>query len=119
MEAVRGQKHDISTHTLALKVRFILQHQFCLPKIQEMRSVMTFSLHSASISGKGLISSVLYFLLLFKQYTKVRFASFLSGGFTTMAVIKPPERKLLKHTSVQYLTLLDLTLEQLVQGSVE
>ena len=35
------------------------------------------------------------------QYTEVRFASFLPGGFTTMAVINPPERKLEKRTSVQ------------------
>ena len=30
----------------------------------------------------------------------MRFASFLSGEFTTMAVINPPERKLTKRTSV-------------------
>ena len=38
--------------------------------------------------------------LLFKSVlahcTKVRFASFLSGGFTTMAAINPTERKLCK-----------------------
>ena len=28
------------------------------------------------------------------QCTEVRFASFISGGFTTMAVINPPESKL-------------------------
>ena len=33
--------------------------------------------------------------------TKVRFASFFSGDFTTMAVINPPERKLAKCTSVE------------------
>ena len=33
--------------------------------------------------------------------TDVHFASFLSGGFTTVAVINPPERKLAKRTSVQ------------------
>ena len=32
----------------------------------------------------------------------MRFTSFLSGGFTTMAVINPPEKKLAKHTSVQW-----------------
>jgi hypothetical protein len=32
--------------------------------------------------------------------TEVRFASFLSGGFTTMAVMNPPEKKLEKRTSV-------------------
>ena len=32
--------------------------------------------------------------------TEVRFASFLSGEFTNMAVINPPERKLAKCTSV-------------------
>ena len=31
-----------------------------------------------------------------KQCTEVRFARLLSGGFTTMAVINPPERKLAK-----------------------
>ena len=37
------------------------------------------------------------------QCTDVRFASFLSCVFTTMAVIIPPERKLSKRTSVQWL----------------
>ena len=32
--------------------------------------------------------------------TEVRFASFFSGGFITIAVINPPERKLAKRTSV-------------------
>jgi hypothetical protein len=32
--------------------------------------------------------------------TEVHFASFFSGGFTTMAVINPPEKKLTKCTSV-------------------
>ena len=35
--------------------------------------------------------------------TEVRFASFLSGGFTTMAVMNPPEKKLEKRTSVHCL----------------
>ena len=35
------------------------------------------------------------------QYTEVRFACFLSSGFTNMAVINPPERQLAKWTSVQ------------------
>ena len=37
--------------------------------------------------------------------TEVRFSSFLSGEFTTMAVINPPERKLAKHNSVQWVIL--------------
>jgi len=36
------------------------------------------------------------------QYTEVRFASFLSGGFATVAVMNPPKSKLEKRTSVQY-----------------
>ena len=32
--------------------------------------------------------------------TEVRLASLFSGGFITMTVINPPERKLAKHTSV-------------------
>ena len=76
MDAVKGQKRYISVHTLALtlNVRFIPERQFCLPKIhQEMRSVMTLSLHSASISRilepspLGLISS-LQFNRLFKDF---------------------------------------------------
>ena len=34
------------------------------------------------------------------QCTEVRFASWLSGGFTTMAVINLPKSKLAKRTSV-------------------
>ena len=36
------------------------------------------------------------------QCTEVRFASFFSGGFTTMAVMNPPEKNLEKRTSVQW-----------------
>ena len=36
------------------------------------------------------------------QYTEVRFSSLLSGGFTTMAVINPPEKKLANRTSVHW-----------------
>ena len=36
------------------------------------------------------------------QCTEVRFASLLFGGFTTMAVINPPEKKLTNRTSVQW-----------------
>ena len=36
-----------------------------------------------------------------QQCTEVRFASLLSGGNTTMAVINPPEKKLVNRTSVQ------------------
>ena len=34
--------------------------------------------------------------------TEVRFVSFFSGGFTTMAVMNPPEKKLEKRTSVHW-----------------
>ena len=34
------------------------------------------------------------------QCTKVRFASFMSGGFITVIVVNPPESKLAKRTSV-------------------
>ena len=37
------------------------------------------------------------------QCTEMRFASFLSGGFTAMIVINPPERKLAKRISVQWM----------------
>ena len=53
----------------------------------------------------------------FNHCTKVHFASFLSGGFTTKPVINQPERKLAKRTSVQFLQIL-LTLGDRL-GSVE
>ena len=34
--------------------------------------------------------------------TDMRFDSFLTGGFTTMAVMNPPEKKLEKRTSVHW-----------------
>ena len=39
---------------------------------------------------------------------QVHFDSFLSGGFTTMAVINPPEKKQAKCTTVQWLDMLGL-----------
>jgi hypothetical protein len=42
------------------------------------------------------------------ECTEVRFASFFSGRFTTMAVIIPPERKQAKCTSVECIGDLDL-----------
>ena len=41
---------------------------------------------------------------LFIQCTEVRFASLLSSGFTTMAVINTPEKKLANRTSVHCVT---------------
>jgi hypothetical protein len=41
-------------------------------------------------------------LQFFFQCTEVCSASLLSGGFTTMAVMNPPEKKLEKRTSVQW-----------------
>ena len=41
----------------------------------------------------------------YNQRTEVRFTSFLSGEFITMAVINPPEKKLAERTFVQWLDL--------------
>ena len=38
----------------------------------------------------------------FVQCTEVRFVSFLSGGFDTMSVINPQEKKLAERISVQW-----------------
>ena len=40
--------------------------------------------------------------------TEERFASFFSGGFTTLTVINPQERKLVKGTSVDRVTIVKL-----------
>ena len=37
-----------------------------------------------------------------KHCTEVRFASFLSGGFITAIVVNPPEKKLEKRTSEEW-----------------
>ena len=39
-------------------------------------------------------------LRMYLHFTEVRFASFLSSGFTTIAVINQPEKKPAKRTSV-------------------
>ena len=44
----------------------------------------------------------MYLQLPLHQCTEMHFASLLSGGFTTMVVINPPEKKLANHTSVQW-----------------
>ena len=36
------------------------------------------------------------------MHREVRFAIFLAGGFITTIVVNPPERKLAKRTSVQW-----------------
>ena len=51
--------------------------------------------------GKFDLLQLLFTKKITMQCTEVRFDSFLSGGFTTMAVINPPESKLAKRTSVQ------------------
>ena len=51
------------------------------------------------IIGENLYFTINYYIQL-QNRTEVRFASVLSGGFTTMAVINQPKRKLAKYTSV-------------------
>ena len=88
MEADKGQKHHILAHTSALEfnVGFIPQCQFCLLKIyQEMKSVMTFSLHSASISSFIIFSMLKKFIpkVLLPNCVKLhifQFESIQSGG---------------------------------------
>ena len=52
------------------------------------------------------------FLAFLDHCTEVRFASLLSDGFTTMALINPPEKKPENLTSVQCIGLLFLTYAQ-------
>jgi hypothetical protein len=46
----------------------------------------------------------------------VHFSSLLSGGFTTMAVINPPERKLGKRTSVHWTKEHKITFQQIAKA---
>ena len=99
VETVRGQKYHISGHTLALRlnIRFIPQCQFCLPKIhQEMRSVITFSLHLASISWI-LEPSPIFFLLFFRIFwSQVRRIYFEIFQDTSLKVQSPEASWLFK-----------------------
>ena len=52
------------------------------------------------VLDRTVMCSLLNYFFSFTHCTEVRFDSFLSGGFTTMAVINPPERKQAKRTSV-------------------
>ena len=52
------------------------------------------------LGGRAKITFSKY-IIVSGQCTEVHFASLLSGGFTTMAVINPPEKKLENLTSVQ------------------
>ena len=55
-----------------------------------------------------------YLELWFRECTEVRFARFISGEFTTMAVINPPERKLTKCTSVEWTSGIELANQPLI-----
>ena len=68
-----------------------------LPYILTVNSSLFFLIYQKSRQ-----STKWYFVTkIFLTYcTEVRFASFLSGGFTTMAVMNPPEKKLEKRTYV-------------------
>jgi hypothetical protein len=70
-------------------------------KIPRTKCSTTFNLsqNSSTISTNQVSRSGMQYPKI-QQSNEVRFASFLSGGFTTMAVINPPERKLAKCTSV-------------------
>ena len=50
--------------------------------------------HGERMNKKKITKSKIRDLLYAAHCTEVRFANLLSGGFTTMAVINPPERKL-------------------------
>jgi hypothetical protein len=65
-----------------------------------IRSVkLRFSVHTESVLQTEYTRKNLG---LTQLHTEVRFASFLSGGFNTMAVIDPPERKLEKRICELY-----------------
>ena len=73
LEAVRGQKHHISTHTLAFGSSLSASSAY---QRFTKKFYMTLSLHSASISWilepspQGLISSELYFSQLFDYFLR-------------------------------------------------
>ena len=54
-----------------------------------------------------------------RHCTEVRFTSFFSGGFITAIVVNPPERRLAKHISVQWLVwdyYPGVNIKQIIQG---
>ena len=70
------------------------------PNLKVVSFLSTRSMYAkGQLSSKGQFSQKTNEKFL-PKYTEVRFASYLSGGFTTMAVINLPERNLAKRTSV-------------------
>ena len=59
---------------------------------------------AVNLINKYKLNKIFHYLLLSVVHhcREVRFASFLSGAFTTMEVINQPERKLAKRTSVHW-----------------
>ena len=58
------------------------------------------------LTGQNKVEFVIYWVLT-THCTEVLYANLLSGGFTTIAVINPPERKLEKCTSVEWFSRLE------------
>jgi hypothetical protein len=57
-------------------------------------------LANIELTKGGLISEGILTLVPFQSQINPLHKGFLSGGFTTVAIINPPERKLAKRTSV-------------------
>ena len=68
------------------------------------------SIYVQTVSSQRLLSALLH-------CTEVRLDSLHSGGFTTMVVINPPERKLAKRTSVHWFKLVYVPYGQNIEQS--
>ena len=76
--------------------------------LQNYQTFIEITANMIYLVALGLGLKCLHKVHLNTECTEVRFASWLSGGFTTRAVINPPERKLAKRTSVHCVPLVRL-----------
>ena len=77
---------------------------FCHPHLRNICPINWVSSRIAA-SMNGHFFRTQQAAVVYQRYTEVCFASFRSGGFTTMAVINQPEKKVAKRTSVHWFDL--------------
>ena len=78
-------------------MQIIISHWHCSLKLRWQKAM---HFHQLKIHASQMYEQWIFQTWTQFQCSEVRFARFLSAGFTTMAVLNPPERKLAKRTSV-------------------
>ena len=84
------------------EIRKIFVEESICPIFWILKIGLTKSLSSLQESEFLKLIILIFHVKKLNNCTEVCFNSFFSGGFTTAIVVNPPEKKLLKHTSVNW-----------------